>query len=334
MVQQLILRNLLFTDFTNTSTWKQHIRKLYDTNCIQYIIAQLEQCPTTNKLHIQGYIELNKQTRFATVKKLLGNDIHIEKRLGTQQQAIQYCTKIDTQKESYIQYGKPNQQGKRSDLDTIAKQLKDNTSITTIANEHPSHYIMYSKGIEKLNSIYRQQEIEDELGFRFQSLLLYKWQEEIIDKLLTQNDRQILWVYDKDGNSGKSTLCKYIYIQHKAFYTSATKSQDITYQYQGEEIILFDFSRHNQEYINYGLIENFKNGLITSTKYETQNKLTLDPKILIFSNELPDLTKWTKDRYQIAELNNHTIVYRDSSYYQLNSYIKTTYKGYDPLDDY
>lgn len=332
MTQQYF-RNLLFTNFENTSDWKQYLQTLYDTDKIQYIIAQLEECPTTHKLHIQGYIELKKQTRFKTLKKLLGNSSHIEKRLGTQQQAIDYCSKNETQIESYIQLGEKNKQGKRSDLKIIAEELKKKTPINIIADNHPTQFIMYSKGIEKLSSIYKQQDIHSELSFRFQQLTLYDWQQNIIDTLHQQNDRQILWVYDKNGNSGKSTLCKYIYIQYKAFYTSATKAQDITYQYQGEQIILFDFSRHNQEYINYGLIENFKNGLVTSTKYETTNKLTLDPKILIFSNELPDLNKWTEDRYQIAELNNHTIIYKNKSDYKKNHYINYNDKGYDSLED-
>lgn len=332
-MEQQLFRNIIITNFHDTQQWKQYLKTLYETGNVKYIIAQLEECPKTKKDHIQGYIELTKRFRFKSLKKMLGETVHIENRKGTQKQAIEYCSKTETQKEPPIELGKKNKQGKRNDLQEIAQQLKQQTPIEIIAENYPTQYIMYYKGLNQLNNIYKQQDIENELSFRFQQIELYEWQEEIIQTLLKQNDRQILWVYDKNGNSGKSTLCKYIYTQFKAFYTSATKAQDITYQYNNEEIILFDFSRHNQEYINYGLIENFKNGLITSTKYETRNKLVLDLKILIFSNELPDMYKWTKDRYQIAVLNQHTIVYKNFNDYDNKSHTKFNNKDYDPLED-
>lgn len=63
--------------------------------------------------HLQGYMELSKRTRFSTVKKELGNKIHIEVRRGTQLQAIDYCKKEG----DFTEVGKPAKQGERTDLD-------------------------------------------------------------------------------------------------------------------------------------------------------------------------------------------------------------------------
>lgn len=73
--------------------------------------------------HLQGYFETcrplgsNKPQRksLKQVKMLLGNRAHIEKRWGTQFQAIEYCKKEG----DYWELGTPRKQGARSDLDGL-----------------------------------------------------------------------------------------------------------------------------------------------------------------------------------------------------------------------
>lgn len=64
---------------------------------VKYYVAQHEMCPKTERLHLQGYIELEKRKTLGGLKKLLNSKTtHFEKRRGSQLQAIQYCTKPDT----------------------------------------------------------------------------------------------------------------------------------------------------------------------------------------------------------------------------------------------
>lgn len=46
-------------------------------------------------LHLQGYIEMGSPQRLSTMRSLLGGKAHLEKRLGSQQQAVKYVTKAE-----------------------------------------------------------------------------------------------------------------------------------------------------------------------------------------------------------------------------------------------
>lgn len=66
--------------------------------------------------HWQGYVELRKPCRWATIERLAFR-WHIERRLGTQSEAIKYCEKDG----NYITFGKRRCQGQRGDLDRIRR---------------------------------------------------------------------------------------------------------------------------------------------------------------------------------------------------------------------
>jgi len=64
-------------------------------NLIQYVCFGFE-CGETGTLHIQGYVELCRQSRVAALKKIPGFErAHFEARMGTQDQAINYTKKDD-----------------------------------------------------------------------------------------------------------------------------------------------------------------------------------------------------------------------------------------------
>lgn len=66
--------------------------------------------------HIQGYMELKSQSRLSTIKKFMPRG-HIEKRMGTQEEAIDYCKKDN----NFIEDGSLKIQGKRNDLDQVRR---------------------------------------------------------------------------------------------------------------------------------------------------------------------------------------------------------------------
>lgn len=66
-------------------------------NQVRYICFQVEKCPDTGRLHLQGYIELYRQFRLKGLKELLDcHDAHCEPRRGTRQEAMEYCKKDDS----------------------------------------------------------------------------------------------------------------------------------------------------------------------------------------------------------------------------------------------
>jgi hypothetical protein len=62
-------------------------------NCLPstYTIAQLEVCPSTERLHLQCYAELSRSIRWSTLKRALPQSAHIEARRGLRSSARGYC---------------------------------------------------------------------------------------------------------------------------------------------------------------------------------------------------------------------------------------------------
>lgn len=82
----------------------------------RYYIFGVEKGKKKETPHLQGYIEFYRPMRISEIKTFLGVDrLHLEKRRGTQEEAIEYCKKEG----EYIEYGTPAQQGQRVDIDDI-----------------------------------------------------------------------------------------------------------------------------------------------------------------------------------------------------------------------
>lgn len=64
--------------------------------------------------HWQGYAELKQPCRWSTIERLAFR-WHIERRMGTQAEAIRYCQKDS----NYVCHGRRREQGSRGDLDRI-----------------------------------------------------------------------------------------------------------------------------------------------------------------------------------------------------------------------
>lgn len=135
---------------------------------------------------------------------------------------------------------------------------------------------------------------------------LRSWQREIVNFVSKPeaDKRKIFWVVDPVGNTGKSWLCSHIYnTMNSVAILENGASKDIAHAYNGEKIVLFDFSRSCEERINYGIIESIKNGKIFSPKYNSSTKIFEEcPHIVCFSNFEPDFNKFSADRWIIRRI--------------------------------
>lgn len=84
-----------------------------------------------------------------------------------------------------------------------------------------------------------------------------------------------------------------------AFYISGGKTADIALAYARQDIVIFDFAREQEERVNYHCIEKFKDGLMWSPKYNSKTKIFRPPRVLVFSNFEPDVTKLSADRWDL-----------------------------------
>lgn len=130
---------------------EQAIKSLYESGQVQYYVFGRE-LGEEGTPHLQGFISFKTRKRFETVKRLLGDRYHIEQRLrnSTNEKAAAYCKKDG----DFIEEGVlPPERGQRTDLEAIASDIRDGKRSRDIAREHPTVYIKYHRGIERLQFI-------------------------------------------------------------------------------------------------------------------------------------------------------------------------------------
>lgn len=132
------LRNACFTCYD----LENHETKLLNNDKFTYIIYQEEECPSTHRHHLQGYIEF-EQMRFNTLKNILPTGTHIEPRKGTQEQAIAYCMKLESHINGPWTKGEPKKQGKRNDLIAFRDDIKEGASTKELLETHPEAVAKY-----------------------------------------------------------------------------------------------------------------------------------------------------------------------------------------------
>lgn len=135
----------------------------------------------------------------------------------------------------------------------------------------------------------------------------YGWQLQIMEIIQNKPDkRTIHWFWEPNGNMGKSELCRYLCIKHDAMICSGT-AKDMKYMCatakEKPKIIIFDVPRACLEYISYTGIEEIKNGVFCSSKYESSMCVMNRPHIIIFANEPPLLSKMSQDRWNVVLIN-------------------------------
>lgn len=138
------------------------------------------------------------------------------------------------------------------------------------------------------------------------------WQLQILDIVNSEPDaRTFHWFWESAGNVGKSFLSKYIYLIKRTIIADGKKDNvfnQILTDIQSHdddpniEVILLDIPRHNLEYVNYGMLEQIKNGLVYSGKYEGGVCLFDKVHLIIFANEYPKEYSVSTDRWNIVEI--------------------------------
>lgn len=133
-------------------------------------------------------------------------------------------------------------------------------------------------------------------------------QQQVIERLRSQNDRQVDVWYDPKGNSGKSWLVNHLHETGQAHYTppylsnvkEVVQTVASLYLMEWRDILVIDIPRSwkwSKEL--YTAIEAIKDGLIMETRYHPQPVNIRGVKVLVLCNTLPKLDALSLDRWRI-----------------------------------
>ena len=153
---------------------------------------------------------------------------------------------------------------------------------------------------------------------------LYDWQKDIVDIIEQEpDDRTIVWRWDKGGNTGKTSFCKYLCAKHNAIMLGG-KSGDmmnciVDYIKNNNgctpEIILINLPRSfNADYLSYPGLESVKDMCFYSGKYEGGQVVGNCPHLIIFANKKPDFSKLSEDRWDVKCIEEEEDYESDTDY--------------------
>ena len=268
---------------------------------IAYLVYQLEVCPDTDRRHWQGFAQANNPkasiNAWQTALRIPG--AHLEPRRGTVQQAIDYCKKDSSRAEgaTWHEHGQPNlrdNQGARIDLDDAADKIRAKRRWADVVNDE-SLFPVVCKHSGWCKAIFDNKPKQPRVAKDW-----YEWQAEMLAVIEGEPDsRAIYWIYDAEGNAGKTELAKYL-LTNKSAVVLSGKTADILHNYDNQDIAIFDFPRQAEDFVNYAAIEKVKDGCYHSGKYEGKVVCRdFDIHVICFANFLPDESKLSADRWNI-----------------------------------
>lgn len=281
-------RAYCFTKFNIDENTEEFLQGL---EC-RYIIYGYEICPHTGSHHLQGYVYFDCARSFKAVAKLL--DCHIAVAKGAPEQNYDYCSKDGNFYERGLRPLSDKAKGANEkqrwidawnaavagDFDAIPRDLRIR-HYDTFQRIHKDHRPAPS--------------LEPITEFR-------PWQKKLFDEIAGPVDpRKIIWYYDPVGSKGKSRFTTHMIINKLATcIPSDGLPKDIALLIDRPRCVIFDYCRDTlHTNVQYAFMEALKDGRCFSPKYHSTYEFFPQPHVIVFSNMMPDETKFSADRWDI-----------------------------------
>jgi hypothetical protein len=299
-------RNWIFTLNNPKPKFYQNAKFFEETDKINFYFYSIEK-GEKGTIHAQGFLQLEKKQKLNWLKKHLNSRCHFQIMRSTYEDNINYCSKTDTHIEGPYTKGTFQRQGQRNDLTNFVEQIKKNGKIS-YDMKMSSTYVQYYRGLDKIEKI-AITETKKQIELKnYENCELNPFQLTWKHLIENQNDREILWIYDPEGNAGKTFFCDYMVAKHNAFKCENNAKRDVMQSYNEQKIVLIDLGRTEETTYNYNMIEKFKDGNIFKQKYESEILHIKGIKLGVFSNNLPDINALSLDRWRLLEIKENQMI--------------------------
>lgn len=290
------------------------IKDCCDANAFEYVIYGKEVCPTTQRKHLQIMIVCHGKMSLNVIKNTLGfRDIH----LSQQYKGVKYSQTSDYCKKDgdfYVHGVCPpdKAQGKRNDIAFAIEWLRAHPGATNLEiaqSEIAVVYFKYQRATENFRDLLSPPvETIDVEGTD-----LKPWQAVVetysqVNEINEATKRHVLFIVDKIGGAGKTTVLRYIATKYASTTQIITpmSAKDTSFLVDaGKTTFLFNVPRGGGEWLSQNVCESLKDGALGTGKYKSCNKLwdyRTPRKVIVFLNEEPNRTM-TADRYDVRYVN-------------------------------
>lgn len=134
---------------------------------------------------------------------------------------------------------------------------------------------------------------------------LRPWQQELVDILKGRPpERTIRWYWSEAGATGKSAIAKYICLRIGGVLigSGADAKYAIASMKRKPKILLLNLSRARGARLDYGGLEEIKDGHFFSSKYESGQCIFSPPHVVVFANSPPLDGELSEDRLVVHEI--------------------------------
>lgn len=285
-------KNWCFTLNNYTSQEVEAINALVPDK-VGYVVYGFETAPTTGTPHLQGYVQLVKKSQLTALTKMVKRANWLKAK-GTPEQNFTYCTKEG----NYHELGNQTHERQRSDLDALKDSIKEGTTLKRLREEFSEVYAKYPRFVHEY--------IRDQVPIPVvPPYPLKPWQQELNVKLnLPPHDREVVFLVDPIGNTGKTWFSKYYCSLHEnAQILESSKKADMAHALRQDIRVLFvSCTRTQNEFLNYSFLEAVKDQMVFSSKYESGMKMLLPCHVVVIMNTVPDMAALSVDRYTVIYL--------------------------------
>lgn len=154
-----------------------------------------------------------------------------------------------------------------------------------------------------------QEELKEMVLKSYDDVKWRPWQKDVLDIVETDPDgRTIVWIYEPDGNCGKSFLAKFLCCREGTIISSG-KCSDVFNQVNvailagtRPRLVICDVPRVCKDFVSYQALEKLKDGCLFSGKYEGGVLIFPPTHVICFANQMPDTSKMSGDRWRIYEI--------------------------------
>ena len=194
------------------------------------------------------------------------------------------------------------------------------TDFSTLKKKFPKVHWEKAAGSPKDNYKYCSKAGKHETNMKFRRpvkdpIVSYRpWQSDLNCILETESDdRTIHWYWEPDGKLGKTTFAKSycirnpntaLYLGGKAADMKTCIVKFLENESNDLRVVFMDFTRSRESYISYEGIEEIKNGIFFSSKYESTMCIFNSPHVVCFANYEPTRSALSEDRWNVKKIDN------------------------------
>lgn len=169
--------------------------------------------------------------------------------------------------------------------------------------------------VEYIKNVEPPHDYQDTKPNFWRNIVLRSFQQSVLEIIKNEPcDRTIHWIYEEQGNAGKTILAEYLHIFHGAIITGGAVAdmqhavlrwQEITGK--NPVIMIVNLARSDRfDSASAKGIESIKDGLFFSGKYESAMVHAVNkPHVFVFANVKPDRTLFSLDRWQVWTIDHH-----------------------------